>query len=164
MKSCIRKGDNTMPKEYIFEFQGTKEMFLDRLNQFPNNDGKFYFFNDYIVKLVGDEIHFGVERGGHSGGYWFIPIITEFDNQIEFRGTVQYIDPNTNQGAIKKAIDKVGEFLLLILILPIVLVIKLYTIIKWCIRKVCKRPKPRVRTTEDKLYELMENHLNCIRV
>lgn len=155
-----------MSKEYVFEFQGTKEMFLDILNQFPNSDGKFYYINDYIVKIMGDEIQFGVERVGYSGGYWFIPIITEFDNRIEFSGTVQYIGPNINenQGAIKKAIDKVGEFLLLILVLPIVLIFKLYTIIEWCIRKVCKRTEPKAKTTEDKLYDLMENHLNGIRL
>ena len=36
-----------MPKKYVFEFSGTKDMFLDTLRQFPNNDGKFYYFNDY---------------------------------------------------------------------------------------------------------------------
>ena len=54
-----------MPKEYIFEFNGTKEELLNKLNIFPNNkyfNGIFYCFDDYIVKFVDDEIHFGVER------------------------------------------------------------------------------------------------------
>ena len=29
---------------------------------------KFYYFDDYIVKIVDNTIHFGVERCGHSGG------------------------------------------------------------------------------------------------
>ena len=155
-----------MPKEYVFEFQGTKEMFLDVLNQFSNNDDNYFYFDDYIVKLSGDKIHFGVERCGHSGGYWFIPTIAEFDNRIVFSGTVQYIDPytNENQSSIKKTIDKSWEILLFILTLPLVLLYKLYTIIEFCIRKVFKRTKPKVKTTEDKLYDLMEQHLNCIRM
>lgn len=151
-----------MSKKYTFEFKGTKEMFLNILNQFPNNDGKFYYFNDYIVKIIGDEIHFGVERGGHSGGYWYVPSITERDGRIKFCGTVKYIGPDADRGKIKKVIDGIGDFLLFILILPIILIFKLYTIVEWCVRKVCKRTKPKEKTTEDKLYDLMENHLNCI--
>ena len=83
-----------MPDNYSFEFAGTKEEFLKQLNIYPNNsysDGGFYYFNDYIVKLVDDEIHFGVERAGHSGGQWFIPTITEHDGKITFNGTIKYI-------------------------------------------------------------------------
>lgn len=154
-----------MSKEYVFEFQGTKEMFLDTLNQFPNNDGKFYYFNNYIVKLIGDEIHFGVD-GAHSGGYWFIPKITEHDNRIEFSGTVQFIGQKTdaNQGEIKKVSNIIGEILLFILILPFLLITKLYTIIKRCIKKLCKCTTPKAKNPEDKLYDLMERHLNCVRL
>jgi hypothetical protein len=73
-------------------------LFLNNLNRFEHNESysgnKFYYFDDYIVKLVGDDIHFGVARGGHSGGYWFIPTITSFDNRIEFRGSIRYIGPD----------------------------------------------------------------------
>ena len=155
-----------MSKEYVFEFQGTKEMFFDILKQFHNSDGKFFYFNDYIVELSGDEIRFGIERCGHSGGYWFISVINEFDNRIEFRGTVQYVGSNIkeDQGAIKKTIDKSREILLFILLLPIALIFKLYTIVEWCIRKVSKQTKKKTKTKEDKLYDLMENYLNCIRI
>ena len=154
-----------MSKEYVFEFQGTKEMFLDTLNKFPNNDGKLYYFNNYIVKLIDDEIHFGVD-GAHSGGYWFIPKITEYDNRIQLSGTVQYIKlkTNANQGEIKKTSNKIGEILFFILLLPFLLITKLYTVIKWCIMKLFKRTTLKVKTPEDKLYDLMEKHLNCIRL
>jgi hypothetical protein len=79
-----------MSQEYIFEYQGTKQMFMDFIKQFPGNDNDFYYFDRYIVKFVGDEMHFGIE-GAHSGGYWFIPQITEYENKTEFRGSVQYI-------------------------------------------------------------------------
>ncbi len=151
-----------MPKKYVFEFSGTKDMFLDTLRQFPNNDGKFYYFNDYIVKLIDDKIHFGVERCGHSGGNWFISTITEFDDRIELAGEIQYVGPQGERSAIVKSIDGVGEFLLFILLLPIILGFTLYRLIKWCIRKICKRTEEKPKTTEDKLYDLMETHLHCI--
>ena len=155
-----------MSQEYIFEFYGTKEDFLNILNGFPNRtyfSGKLYYFNDYIVKLIDDEIHFGVERGGHSGGYWFIPKITEFDERIEFCGTIRYIGPNDNQSKIRKTIDKIEEILLFVLLLPIVLIVKLYMIIEWVIRKICNRPKVKEKTTEERLFDLMGNYMGCVR-
>ncbi len=151
-----------MSKEYVFEFQGTKETFLEMLKQFSNNDNKFYYFDNYIVKLIDDEIHFGVERGGHSGGYWFIPTITEFNDRIEFRGTIQYIGPENNRSKPQKIFDNAGEILLFIILLPVILIFRLYMGIKWCIRKIFKQPKPK--TTEDKLYDLMERYFGCVRM
>lgn len=155
-----------MSKEYIFEFSGTKEEFLNILNRSPKYDyysGYYFYFNDYIVKLIDNEIHFGVERGGHSGGYWFIPTITEFSDRIEFRGSIRYIGPGDNQDPIKKAIDSIGEFLLLILLLPIALIFKFYTLIEWVFRKICNRPKPKAETTEERLFKLMVGYFGCVR-
>lgn len=156
-----------MSKEYVFEFLGTKEAFLNNLNRFSHNPtysrGTFYYFDDYIVELIDEEIRFGVARGGHSGGYWFIPTITNYDDRIEFRGTIRYIGPgNENRGAFKKAIDGIGEFLLLILILPIVLVIRGYMFIEWLVRKMLNHPKPKEKTNEERLFDLMENYVGCV--
>ena len=135
-------------KEYVFEFSGTKEEFLNNLNRFSHDTtcsrGTFYYLDDYIVELIDEEIRFGVARGGHSGGYWFIPTITSFDNRIEFRGSIRYIGPDgEKQGSFKKAINSIGEFLLLILILPIVIVIRGYMFLEWFVRKMLNRPKPK---------------------
>ena len=155
-----------MAKAYIFEFSGTKEDFLNSLNRFSHNTSysgdTFYYFHDYIIKKIGDEIHFGVARGGHSGGYWFIPTITDLGDRLEFRGKIRYIGPNHNSSTIKKTIDGIGEFLLFVLLLPIFLVIKIYTLMERLVRKICNRPKPKEKTDEEKLYELMENYLGCI--
>ena len=153
-----------MSKKYEFEFLGTKEMFIDMLNQFPNNDGKFYYFDDFIVKLVGDEISFGIERCGHSGGNWFIPTITEHDDRIKFCGKIQYIESEGEQSAFLRAIGKVAEILLFILLLPVYLVFSIYALVEWCIRKLFNRPNQKKKTTKDKLFDLMENYLNCIRL
>ena len=155
-----------MSKEYMFEFPGTKEDFLNRLNRFSHtasySSGKFYYFDDYIVELIDEEIYFGIARGGHSGGYWFVPTITDFGDSLEFRGEIRYIGPNDNRGAFKKVTDRVGEFLLLILILPIVLVIRSYMFVEWLVRKMFNRPKPKEKTNEERLLDLMEKYIGCI--
>ena len=149
----------------MFEFSGTKEDFLNTLDPFNHNSyssGTFYYFDDYIVKLIDDEIHFGVARGGHSGGYWFVPTITDLGDRIEFRGEIRYIGPKDNRNSIKKAIDAVGEFLFLVFILPIVLAFRLYVFVEWLIRKICNHPKSKEKTNEERLLDLMENHFGCI--
>lgn len=164
-----------MSKEYSFEFIGTKEDFISKLSAFPNNeyiDSKFYYFDDYIVKIVDDRIHFGVERSGHSGGKWFIPTITEYDNKIEFNGTIQFISLKssstpTQKSPFRKCLDKIGEYLLYIIVAPIALLaylfVQVFTFIKWLKNKILRRPVIRLKTTEDRLFDLMENKLGCTR-
>lgn len=166
-----QKRGGMMSKEYEFAFVGTKEDFINALKCYPNNTSlggdKFYYFDDYIVKTVGDTIHFGVERCGHSGGYWFIPTITEYDDRIEFRGTVKYVCPADDRSKSQKVIDKIEEYLLYILLAPIVLVIyicvKVGIFFKWLKNKILNRPTIKPRTTEERLFYLMEHHLKCIR-
>ena len=156
-----------MSKEYRFEFPGTKEALLSRCNQFTHSDsysrGTFYYLDDYIVELIGEEIRFGIARGGHSGGYWFVPTITDFGDRLEFLGKIRYIGPNENRSFFRKAIDRVGDFLLLIFILPIVLVIRGYMLIEWLVRKIFNRPKPKEKNNEERLFDLMENYFGCVR-
>ena len=156
-----------MRKEYAFDFAGSKEDFMDVLNAFPNNTSysgdKFYYFDDFIVKINGEEIQFGVQRGGHSGGYWFVPTITEYSNRTEFSGKVEYIGPGREGGKARKAIDIVGYALLFVLLLPIVLVALLCAYVKRIIERLLKGPKPKEETTEEKLFDLMENYLHCVR-
>lgn len=156
-----------MQREYMFEFSGSKEDFLNVLNRFSNNisysGDSFYYFDDFIVKKIDDTIHFGVERSGHSGGYWFIPTITEYDDRIEFCGKVRYIGPNAERRKGLKAIDGIGEFLLFLLLLPFALAIRIYKFFEWMIRKIFNRPKLKAKTTEERLFDLMDNHLGCVR-
>lgn len=156
-----------MTKEYAFIFHGTKTDFLNCISSNKSDTSywgtKYYYFDDYIVKIVDGVIHFGVERGGHSGGYWYIPMIVERDGQSEFRGKIRYVGPNDDSGILAKAADKIGEFLLLILLLPFILLYKVYELIEWIVRKICKHPRKKRTTTEDRLFDLMENHLGCVR-
>jgi len=156
-----------MSKEYRFEFPGTKEDLLRRFNQFTHSvsysSGTFYYLDDYIVERIDEEIRFGIARGGHSGGYWFVPTITDFGDRLEFRGRIRYIGPNENRSFFRKAIDHVGDFLLLILILPLVLMIRGYMLAEWLVRKIFNRPKPKEKANEERLFDLMENYFGCFR-
>lgn len=152
-----------MSKSYSFDFLGTKENFLSQLNKYPNNNQKFFYFDDYIVEISDNEVRFGVARGGHSGGYWFVPTITEFDGKTTFCGTIEYVDPYTNEKGIKKIVNKIEEVLLWIILIPIIVVVKVYLFFSWLIRKIFKRSKHKEESLEDKLYNLMENHLGCKR-
>ena len=149
-----------MSQEYIFEYQGTKQMFCDSLKKYPNNNDTFFYFDNYIVKLLENEIQFGVERAGHSGGYWFIPQITEYENKIEFRGEIQYIGPVVNRSKIQKIKDDIFVCLICILFLPITL---LFLFGYWIYNIINNRKKTKIKTTEDRLFDLLENHLGCTR-
>lgn len=157
-----------MAREYEFVFSGTKEAFFEQLallSPFPNDtfsDGKFYYFEDYIVRLVADKLHFGVARGGHSGGYWFIPTVTDLGDRIEFRGTIEHIGSNDPQSPFNKAINRIAEILCFIILLPLILLVKIYLFLEWIVRKLCNRPKPKEITPEDRLFDLMENYFHCI--
>ena len=138
-------------------------MFLNQLNKYRNNDQRFFYFDDYIVELSNGDIRFGVARGGHSGGYWFVPTITEIDGKTTFCGSIEYIDPYTNEKRIKKIVNKIEEVLLWIILIPIIIIVKVCLFFSWVVRKILKRTKPKEESLEDKLYNLMENHLNCTR-
>ena len=56
-----------MSKKYIFKYNGSKESFLTILDSFHTNNSRFYYFDDYIIEVLDDEIRFGVERAGHGG-------------------------------------------------------------------------------------------------
>mgnify|MGYP005610958709 FL=1 len=152
-----------MSKSYSFEFLGTKEMFLNQLKKYPNNDQKFFYFDDYIVQLSNGDVRFGVARGGHSGGYWFVPTITEIDGKTTFCGTIEYNDPYTSEKGIKKIVNKIEEVLLWIILSPIIIIVKVYLFFSWVVQKLFKRTKPKEESLEDRLYNLMENHLGCKR-
>lgn len=152
-----------MSKSYSFVFLGTKEMFLNQLNKYPNNNQKFFYFDDYIVEISDNEVRFGVARGGHSGGYWFVPIITEHGGKTAFCGTIEYNDPYTSEKGIKKIVNKIEKILLWIILIPIIIIVKVCLFFPWVVQKILKRTKPKEESLEDRLYNLMENHLGCKR-
>ena len=157
-----------MSKEYVFEFAGTKETLFEALNPYPysvsfNGDKKVYYFDDYIIEVIGDTIRFGVERQGHSGGCWFVPEITEHDDSTELRGVISTHCNKVKYRKIEKIIDKTGEVLLTVLLFPVLLIYWACVLVKRLLRKLRGKPLPKEKTTEERLYDLMENRLGCVR-
>ena len=154
-----------MKKTYKFVFPGTMETFLNHLNQFHHSTSlegrrKYYYLDHYMVEFADGSVRFGVEQGGHSGGYWFIPKITQLEDHIEFQGTIQYIRDSNHSSTIRKVIDAIDTCCLYVLLWPIALIVKL---VQWIIRTISRQPKVQEPTTEDRLFDLMENHLGCAR-
>ena len=92
-----------------------------------------------------------------------MPTITEIDGKTTFCGTIEYSDPYTSEKGIKKIVNKIEEILLWIILIPIIIIVKVYLFFSWVVRKLFKRTNPKEESLEDKLYNLMENHLNCTR-
>ena len=75
-----------MKKEYTFEFYGTKQQLLNKISSnildvnFSNP--KTFYIGEYMIYVTSDKIEFGIQRGGHSGGYWYIPAIEEFEDHF----------------------------------------------------------------------------------
>lgn len=134
-------------------------MFLEKLKSYPMIDGKTYRFDDYLVEVTDGSIRFGVEYAGHSGGYWYIPEITESDGKLVFSGKVKYENSYTRVSKLRQILNKIDEILLFILLLPLIVVFKLCQLL---IRLIRRRPKPE-NTTEARLYHLMEDIFGCER-
>lgn len=151
-----------MAKSYCFQFPGTKEELLNILREYQNNNNQFYYFDEYLVKTDNGKYQFGVERGGHSGGYWYIPEISERDGLLCFNGKIQYIGPSSSERGIKKVMNTIADVFLIIILLPLLLIKKCCLFLASPIKKQIGAPKET--TTEDKLIDLMVNHLHCIDV
>ena len=134
-----------MSKNYTFIFSGTKEEFAAVLNKYRESE-KFRK-DGFLIERNGDEFRFGIERGGHTGGFWYIPTITEADGKTVFSGKIGYPEKTT-----------VGN----ILFTPIALIIKLYFHILMLTEKWLGHPPQREETTENRLFTLMEDRLGCI--
>lgn len=148
-----------MAKNYSFQFPGTEEDFVRLLSKYPNNHNIFYYFDDYIVRIENGEYKFGVDRGGHSGGYWYLPEKSEKDGLLYFNGKIQYISPYSPEKGIKKVMNTIEEIILFIILFPLILIIKCYLFIASLIKKL--KGAPKEVTTEDKLFDMMVNHLHC---
>ena len=152
-----------MSKEYIFKYGGSKESFLSLLasSSHAHNSG-FYYLEDYVVEVLDDEIRFNIEGQSRSGRCWFISKFVEENNQIEFKGKIQYTDPEENRTKVKKVFDIICDIILWIVFFPLVVIILAIYEITRLMRKIRKISEPP--TAEENLLELMGKYLNCERI
>ena len=143
-----------MDKEYRFCYNGTKEIF-NQLLQKTNSE-------DYIISTIDGKISFGIERAGHSGGYWFVPDIVEYDDRIELVGKIQYFGPEDHRNGKTKRKDKIWEIVATIFLFPLICIFAIVYFIEKALNKNEKKTKPMTRY--EKLLDLMKNHLGCTEV
>lgn len=148
----------------VYRFQGTKDQFLERLSAYPFSYDTYYV-KRYLVKVSDDEFCFGIERSGHSDGFWFVSKMVEHDTYLEFVGTIQFVAKNRSNRTMKFS-DWFSIAILMLLMLPLLLVLSVcYGIVwcfSWCVKKLFKFAI--LKTQEEKLCELMEKYLTCKRV
>ncbi len=51
--------------------------------------------------------------------------------------------------------------MLIILSTPLVLLVWIYVSLERLVRKIINRPKPKEKTDEERLFDLMENYFGC---
>ncbi|MBO7740362.1 MAG: hypothetical protein J6S34_02460 [Clostridia bacterium] len=154
------------PKQYVFEFSGTKEDFLKPLKRSDVPPGAIVYHGEYMIEFADSEIRFGIERCGHSGGNWYVATVDESDGRMAFCGEIRYVGPernDDNRGWFGKTIEKIGLWFFFILFLPFWILFELYTFVRWLVRKLRRRSHLNPKTTEEKLFYLMETVLHCVR-
>ena len=108
----------------------------------------------------------GIERGGHSGGYWYIATLTETEDGTEMRGEMVYRSL-CGDGSYREATkwEKVKETLFVILVgllclIPILVIYAVQGILR-LIGKLRGKPVEAAMSTEEKLTHFMTEVMGC---
>lgn len=108
----------------------------------------------------------GIERGGHSGGYWYVATLTETEDGTEMRGEMVYRSL-CGDGSYREATkwEKVKETLFVILVgllclIPILIIYAIQGILR-LIGKIRKKPLEITMSTEEKLTHFMTEVMGC---
>ena len=142
---------------YTYFFQ--KEHLIDKLKKYKGYD-------DYLIH-IGDNnrISIGIERAGHSGGYYYVADIYEENSQTKINGKI-VLNPDENGNPIIEEISKKEKIkntigIVVITILFGWLILLIYGIFEiYSLFTKDKRKKIKL-TKEQKLDNLMINYLCC---
>ena len=108
----------------------------------------------------------GIERGGHSGGYWYAATLTETENGAEMRGEVVYrfyhkdgkLREDTRGEKIR---EWLGIALIVIFFSPVFLIALAIWGIMLLIGKLRGKPVEATMSTEEKLTHFMTEVMGC---
>lgn len=105
----------------------------------------------------------GIERGGHSGGYWYTATITETEDGTEMRGEIVFRTFHGDEEVRKNAKwKKISEWILIVIFFLPVLLIALPTWgIMLLIGKLRGKPVEATMSTEEKLIRFMTEVMGC---
>ena len=108
----------------------------------------------------------GIERGGHSGGYWYTATLTETEDGTEMRGEIVYRSL-CGDGSYREATkwEKVKETLFVILVgllclIPILVIYAVQGILR-LIGKLRGKLVEATMSTEEKLTHFMTEVMGC---
>ena len=108
----------------------------------------------------------GIERGGHSGGYWYTATLTETENGTEMRGEVVYRTYHKD-GKLREDTkgERIREWLGIVLIViffsPVFLIALAIWGIMLLIGKLRGKPVEATLSTEEKLTHFMTEVMGC---
>lgn len=152
-----------MSSKFCFTFSGSREMFLERINRYLTSSKESLRFHDYIIEVSENSYRFGLKHGGHSGGYWYEPMISEENGNLIICGRIEYLSYFYDNTRIKRLLKKIDEWVFIILLFPIILIVKTCQLIgRFAHRK--EKPVLETETEVDRLYYLMEDILGCTRM
>ena len=146
-------------KIYVYEYPYKKEYLLERLN---NRKGCYHNYceGEYLITLKNEcEFWLGVERGGHSGGYWYIAKIEEKNNKTIISGKIVH---NPDEEGNERT-ETFGDLVWFIIFFPLIFILNFFEIIVTLFRKIFKR-KEKHLSTSDKLDKFMLNYLDCKKI
>ena len=105
----------------------------------------------------------GIERGGHSGGYWYTATLTETENGTEMRGEIVFRTFHGDEEVRKNAKwKKISEWILIVIFFFPVLLIALPTWgIMLLIGKLRGKPVEATMSTQEKLTHFMTEVMGC---
>lgn len=108
----------------------------------------------------------GIERGGHSGGYWYTATMTETEAGTEMRGEIVYRSLH-GDGSYREATkwEKAKDviftvFVALLCLIPILVIYAVQGILR-LIGKIRKKPLEITLSTEEKLTRFMTEVMGC---
>ena len=105
----------------------------------------------------------GIERGGHSGGYWYTATLTETEDGTEMRGDIVFRTFHGDEEVRKNAKwKKISEWILIVIFFLPVLLIALPTRgIMLLIGKLRGKPVEATMSTQEKLTHFMTEVMGC---
>ena len=108
----------------------------------------------------------GIERGGHSGGYWYVATLTESDGVTEIWGEIVYRSYHKN-GEYREDTkwEKIREWLGIVLIVIFFSSVFLIALAIWgimlLIGKLRGKPVEATMSTQEKLTHFMTEVMGC---
>ena len=132
-------------KDYFSFRCGYKpEVILDRLKE----QVKLLKDREYLIRETESGFDLGIGRGGHQGGYWYCAAVAEDGSGSHISGRVVY--RTWDRKEIKLTwIDKIESAFLFVILLPLVLLVRIYRIF-W----------PEI-TDEERFVEFMTTKMDC---